>query len=165
MLKLIRRHILRASTALAGAMWMLVACTPEENAYSEFETFAGARWLYTDSLTFMPEGTADSIVSGTLLVAVRHTRGYRYQNLWLEVAYPVAAGPDSTTTRRDTMSLELADDYGRWLGKGSGASFMRKDTLVRRFTLMRGQAVGLRHVMRLDTLDDVEQAGIVFIPD
>lgn len=161
----VRKYLLRASTALAGVMWMLVACTPDENAYSEFETFPGAEWLYTDSLTFVPSGMADSIVSGTLLVAVRHTRGYRYQNLWLEVAYPPLGGTDSTAMVRDTISLELADDYGRWLGKGSGASFMREDTLLRRFTLRRGAPLRLRHVMRMDTLDDIEQAGVVFIPD
>ncbi|MDE6311316.1 MAG: gliding motility lipoprotein GldH [Muribaculaceae bacterium] len=159
----LKKYILRASTALA-ALWMLVACTPEENLYSEFETMSGAEWLYTDSLSFTPAGTTDSIVDGTLLVALRHTRGYRYQNLWLEVAYPVASG-DSLVMERDTMSLELADPYGRWLGRGSGASYMREDTLVRKFRLYRGAPVRLRHVMRLDTLPDVEQVGIVFIPD
>lgn len=145
---------------------MLVACSPNENAYSEFETLPHAEWLYTDSLSFTPSGMTDSIVSGTLLVAVRHTHGYRYQNLWLEIARPQnCPGADTMALLRDTMSLELADSFGRWLGRGTGASFMREDTALRHVTIRRGAAVRLRHIMRLDTLPEVEQVGIVFIPD
>lgn len=161
-----KNHLLRASMTLFAGLWMLVACTPDDNAYSDFKTMADAEWLYTDSLEFAPVNTADSTVCGSLLVAVRHTHGYRYRNIWLEVSYPAAGiGAESTAIVRDTVNVELADSRGHWLGKGSGASFMREDTALRRFTLRRGVPVRVRHVMRLDTLHDIEQVGVIFVPD
>lgn len=151
----------------AGAVILLAAaasCSPDDNAYSEFETMPGAEWLYTDSLSFTPRATADSLVEGSLVVAVRHTRGYRYSNIWLEVAYPRAGAVDSADYCRDTIDLRLADGIGRWLGRGSGASFLRADTAVSRMTLRRGAPLRVRHIMRLDTLADIEQVGIEFIP-
>lgn len=145
---------------------MLVACMPDDNMYSEFATMPGAQWLYTDSLEFTPSETADSLVRGTLLVAVRHTHGYRYRNLWLEVALPRSgAGADSLPPVRDTLDIQLADSLGRWLGRGSGASFLLTDTVARHFTLRKGAPIRVRHIMRLDTLPDIEQVGAVFIPD
>ena len=44
----------------------------------------------------------------SILVYVRHTERYPYQNMWLFVQ------PDSL--HRDTIEFYLADDRGQWLG-------------------------------------------------
>jgi gliding motility-associated lipoprotein GldH len=49
-----------------------------------------------------------------VLLTVRHTMDYPYQNLWLFVDEYV----DSVLIQQDTVEAMLADDYGRWLGNG-----------------------------------------------
>ena len=65
--------------------------------------------------------------------------------------------------RRDTINVPLADDFGRWYGRGVGVSFATIDTLPGSYTLLRQRPVYVRHIMRCDTLGDIEQIGLVFI--
>lgn len=137
-----------------------VACVPDSNSYSAFRTFADSRWVYGDTVRFVPDEIADSVVTGELVLMLRHSRGYRYSNIWLEVSTRV----NDSTVVCDTVNIPLADDFGRWYGKGLGTDFMVGDTLDRNFRLVRGQMTGVRHIMRTDTLEAIEQLGLVFNP-
>ncbi len=159
-------------TLLAAAVVMtaaVAACSVdghrgngEDNYYSVFHTFADTRWDYADTLHFTVDTLRDSISrGGRFMVTVRHTHGYDYANMWLELSTPLT----DSTRRNDTINLRLADDYGRWLGSGMGASLMITDTLPGRYYLSRGSDIALRHIMRVDTLEAIEQVGIVFIPN
>ena len=134
----------------------------DDNYFSAFHTFRDTNWDYADTLHFRVDTIRDSIShSGRFLVSVRHTHGYGYSNLWLELSTPLT----DSTRRADTLNLRLADDYGRWLGSGMGTSMMVIDTLPGRYDLRRGSDITLRHIMRTDTLDAIEQVGVVFIPN
>lgn len=139
-----------------------VACVPDTNSYSAFETFAGSQWLYGDTVVLTPDTLPDSgsPVRGTLLLVVRHNASYDYSNIWLEVT----TFTTDTVLTTDTVEMELADAYGRWLGKGIGTEFCTTDTFSTAFDMRPGISVGLRHIMRTDTLADIEQAGIMFRP-
>lgn len=147
------RYILGAAVALTCA----TACVPDGNDYSEFASMADSRWLYTEPVEFHPE-PADTVTSGKLTVAIRHTRGYAYRNLWLEITHTEADGQ----TRTDTLNMELADIYGTWHGTGLGTDFQITDTLPGNISLRKGAPVRVRHIMRTDTLDEIEQVGILF---
>ena len=50
---------------------------------------------------------ADTTVDYRMLIYVRHTECYPYQNMWLFV---------NNAHRTDTIEFYLADDRGQWLG-------------------------------------------------
>lgn len=135
----------------------LGACAPGHNDYSDFRDINPAGWVYNDTLTFTP-AIGDSIATGTLMVALRHSNDYAYRNLWVEIEYQ-----DATNPRRDTLNIGLADIYGRWHGSGFGARYQLTDTVSRRATLTTGQPVKIRHIMRDDTLGGIDQVGIMFV--
>lgn len=140
------------------------ACASPENGFTAFKSLDDAEWLYTDTVSFTPGNVADSLSHGKLELALRHTRGYRWANVWLELSYPSVAPGDSGVYLRDTLNLILADAFGRWQGAGSGASYMHKITVDSNFTLVKNHPLRLRHIMRVDTLDQIEQIGIIFTP-
>ncbi|MCM1518518.1 MAG: gliding motility lipoprotein GldH [Pseudoflavonifractor sp.] len=135
----------------------LGACAPGHNDYSDFRNINPDGWSYGDTLSFTPV-IGDSVATGALLVALRHSNDYAYRNLWVEIEYR-----DATNQRRDTLNIGLADIYGRWFGSGFGARYQLTDTVSRHVTLTTGQPVRIRHIMRDDTLRGVDQVGIMFV--
>ena len=135
-----------------------VACSPRQNDYSDFIELPATGWIYGDTLDFIPDIT-DSVAEGTLIVSVRHNNDYAFSNLWIEVTTGTGAG-----TQRDTIDMRLADRYGRWQGNGFGATYRCSDTITGMKPLFRGVPVKVRHIMRVDTLIDIEQLGITFVP-
>lgn len=149
---------------------LAAACSPgghrgngDDNFFSGFGAFPGGRWLYGDTLTVRADTLRDSIARGRVAVTLRHTAAYRYSNIWLELSVRTDTVPEAPV-RTDTVEISLADPYGRWHGKGMGASFMISDTLPDVYTIRQGGFISLRHIMRLDTLDNIEQAGVTFLP-
>lgn len=126
---------------------------------ADFRSIAPTGWAYGDTLTFEPE-TADSVSEGRLAIAVRHTGAYLYSNLWLEISTPL---PNDTARRIDTVNVVLADVYGRWRGRGSDVSRITTDTLPGKRLLIKGRPVRVRHIMRADTVRDIEQVGLMFV--
>lgn len=153
---------MRALAATAAALTLAAlatGCEPMDGSPADFATMPEEGWAYADTLSLEP-GLPDSTATGRIAIAVRHTNAYLYRNLWLEVT----ANP-ADSTAPDTVNMELCDSYGRWHGTGTGVSYMTTDTLAPRVTLTRGVPVRVRHIMRTDTLHDVEQIGVIFIAD
>lgn len=140
----------------------LLSCgaPPGVDRGGDFADLPAEGWAYGDTLAFEPSPAPDSCLSDArVAVAVRHTSGYLYSNLWLEVSTPLAEG-DSMLA--DTVSVELADEYGKWHGRGVGVSFVVTDTLPGRRIYRPGRPAYVRHVMRVDTLADIEQVGLIY---
>lgn len=160
----IRRSIAAILPAVA-IMAMMTACAPNPDDASAYTALPKSGWCYGDTLRFRPR-MDDSIASGRLTVAVRHDGSYPYADLYLEVSYP--RNPSDTADRsvaRDTVGMALADMSGRWLGQGFGASYQCFATLGHRVALRDSGEVSVRHVMRVDTLRGIVQAGIIFTAD
>lgn len=133
-----------------------------DNYYSSFRTLRGARWVYSEPVIFVVDTLRDtSVVQGDLLLTLRHTHGYEYRNIWIEIQPDL----DNTLAKPDTLNIILADVSGRWRGRGTGPSLQVSDTIARGLSMRQGQKVRLRQIMRRDTIDGVEQIGITFIPD
>lgn len=133
----------------------------DDNYFSAFASMPDTRWNYASPLTFAVDTLRDSVARrGDMLLTVRHTHGYEYRNLWLEIDYDVT----DSLSRPDTVNVILADVYGHWRGHGSGPSLQVVDTLSQGVALRRGQQIRVRHIMRLDTLGGIEQVGITFLP-
>ncbi len=133
---------------------LVVACSDTTGDYSNFAHLPVNGWAYDDTIHFSPD-TIDAD-SRNITIAIRHNNNYEYRNLWLEVSY---LSPDSIL-HSDTVSMELADIYGHWLGKGLGASFQMESVVNKPVKLSLNSRVGLRHIMRVDTLYGIEQIGV-----
>lgn len=150
-----RFNILNVIGLIIVSVIAVVSCDRPTQSEGEFFTLKDAVWIYGDTLLYNNGG--DSITPGAdaLLFSVRHTNRYRFANLWIEVSYNT---PD--TVAADTFNIVLADDYGKWLGSGSGPVILKTDTLKLRSLPSADARFGIRHIMRLEQLDDVEQIGI-----
>ena len=114
---------------IATFLALLVACGRGERDYSSWEQLPADGWAYTDTVSLLPVDTSltdnDSIIDGTLHVALRHNNAYPYSNIWLELTYH----SDGPWLMRDTINMPLADLYGRWLGSGFGTGYQRDLTV------------------------------------
>ncbi|MDE7470758.1 MAG: gliding motility lipoprotein GldH [Paramuribaculum sp.] len=153
------RNIIPA-VVIASAATIIAGCTAHPSAFSHYARIDESGWRYDDTLRFTPD--IPPAVSGELRLGLRHNGNYPYRNLWVEVTTPVAG--DSSAVRRDTVSVELADKYGRWNGTGIGA-LRQIDTVISPAIMIdSGRTIYVRHIMRCDTLPDIEQVGIFIEP-
>lgn len=83
----------------------LVSCG-KRVVYSEVKTLPKEGWN-ADSLLTYDVTIEDTAACYDVLLYVRHTQQYPYQNMWLFVG-------------QDTIEFYLADQRGRWLGNGWG---------------------------------------------
>lgn len=90
----------------------LVACNNKQ-LYSKFHTISPMGWQQ-DSILDYTIDIADSTALYDLIIVLRHTNKYPYQNFWMfvETSY------GNTLLQRDTIEGYLADNYGRWIGNG-----------------------------------------------
>lgn len=151
---------MKARLLLILAVGLLAAaCVDHESYYGEFRSIDPEGWAYDSPVAFTP-ALRDSSATGSLAMSVRHTNRYPYSNIYVEVSIN-----DSVATRCDTFNIVLADEFGRWYGRGIGTDFQLSDTLYRGLTLTSPAHISVRHVMRADLLPDIEQIGITFDAD
>lgn len=104
---------------LACILCSLLAC--KSPIYSEEQPFREQSWVYGDSLSFAFE-VEDTSQLYDLFLTLKHGQEYRYANVYtaLRIDFP------SGQSRIDTLSLELADEQGQWLGDCSGQACERR---------------------------------------
>ena len=98
-------------TKLIGYWLLLIGCLAftschSDTVFSEFQTIPTKEW----SVDVKPQfdyTITDAEASYNIVLYVRHTERYPYQNMWLFV---------NNNHRIDTIEFYLADDRGQWLG-------------------------------------------------
>lgn len=135
----------------------LAACVAKHKDYSRFEEIGAEGWPYAKNITFSIEHP-DSVAYGELSLTVRHTDDYEFSNLWVEVAYDDATGNNHI----DTLNIPLADTYGNWTGKGSGVWKQLETPVSKELAYRSGSIIKIRHIMRTDTLRNIDLVGIRF---
>lgn len=144
--------MLTAVVALA-----MTACRPKVNDFSEYRNLPAEGWPYDEPLVFAPH-PVDSAAIGSLTVGLRHSNQFLYSNLWLEVTIG-----DSLHEIVDTVNIQVADRLGHWLGRGIGTDFQLSDTIWHDIAIHRPVNVAVRHIMRDDLLQGIEQLGVTFV--
>ena len=74
--------------------------------FSQFVSIPSGEWG-NEELANFDYTISDKDADYRMLIYVRHTERYPYQNMWLFV---------DNGARRDTIEFYLADDRGQWLG-------------------------------------------------
>ena len=91
---------------LIGCICLLTSCR-HDIVYSEFVAIPSGEWD-ENQLPEFAFNIADREAAYDILLYVRHTERYPYQNMWLFVR--------GNRQYMDTVEFYLADDRGRWLG-------------------------------------------------
>ncbi len=113
-----KKHI----AGIAATLMLLWGCAGKP-LYLEYQTIPASGWHADSTLTFTTAIT-DTTSAYDVLLYLRHTDRYQYQNIWLFIDNSVSETADSirenTLLGRDTIEFYLADERGRWLGNGYG---------------------------------------------
>ena len=135
----------------------LIAGCSGNIVFQDSKVFPSYGWD-KDSVVVFNYTATDTVGGYDIIIDVRNAGNYRYQNFWLFIN---STSPDLVEFR-DTLECVLADNYGRWMGKGGGSlyqlpvSFMRQikfpQTGVYTFELIQG--------MREDTLVGIHDIGM-----
>lgn len=100
----------------------------------------------------------DSLAVYNFYLNVRHSTNYRYSNLYL---FLQTRFPNGHLTR-DTIQLILANNEGKWLGKGWGS--VKEDKILLkhnlRFPLKGKYDFTIWQAMRADTLRGIQDIGL-----
>ena len=98
-------------------LWVLISlfsCDPQKD-YEKYQEIEGANWKKENIINF--EFVAeDTILPHNLYINIRNTGNYPYSNIYLFVTME---GPNGNLLK-DTVNCILADNRGKWLGKGVG---------------------------------------------
>ena len=89
-----------------AVLTVLFSSCKNDIVYSRFSSIPSEKWAI-DSVAQFEYAITDTIPDYRMLVYVRHTERYPYQNMWLFVG---------DSLYRDTIEFYLADDRGQWLG-------------------------------------------------
>lgn len=119
-------------------------------------TIASSGGWHVDSVVPFDYAIADKNADYRILLYVRHTERYPYQNMWLFVG---------DGQRTDTLEFYLADDRGRWLGD-SHHGFIEMSVLYEQhyhFPDTGMYHMTIQHGMRDSLLRGVTDVGIEVI--
>ncbi len=148
-----RRNILILIVSL-----LLVSCQGDI-VYTAFNTLLHAGWAADSSLCYQPTIT-DSVSDYQMLITIRHTDAYPYQNLWLFVDIE----KDSVSLRRDTIECYMANERGEWLGGGLSIHelpLLYSDSY--QFANSGEYNISITQGMREDTLIGIKEVGVKII--
>jgi len=134
---------------------ILSACT-NENVYTDFYSFKNSEWN-KDSICRFNVEIKDTLAPHYMSIIIRHNDNYPYRNLWLFVDISTPSG----ATRCDTLGCELADDMGKWFGKG--ISIYKLEAPYENYIIFPQRGVytfSIRQGMREEILKNISEIGI-----
>jgi len=94
---------------------LLLSACGRTTLYSNYQAVDINGWQMDSLLTFTVPVT-DTVNAYNVILHVRHTDGYPYQNMWLFVTDGLSV--DKGAAKTDTIEFYLANDRGQWLGNG-----------------------------------------------
>jgi len=150
------KTIRNIALVVVGALLISLASCDQSRVYETSRTI-GSVWS-KDSLARFEVNIDDTVSTNSVYVTLRNASSYPYSNVYLFVTTVAPSG----AYVRDTMECILADESGRWLGKGfakywdsrfamrKNVKFPEKGTYT--FTIQQG--------MRLEELPGIHDVGI-----
>ncbi|HSN50103.1 MAG TPA: gliding motility lipoprotein GldH, partial [Bacteroidales bacterium] len=102
---------------LFSALLLMLASCRKKTEYEEFVTIPDT-WNNRNLVHFNVNIT-DTVTPQNVFISVRHSGKYEFSNLYLFVT---ARSPNGYI-KRDTVEILLADEHGKWQGKGAASVF------------------------------------------
>lgn len=111
-----------------------------------------------DTLATFTVPVTDTVAAYNLYVNLRNTPDYQFQNLYLFIDIHAPNG----AFLRDTFECYLADDHGKWMGKGRGKiydnRFLYRQAV--KFSTPGSYRIELQQAMRVDNLKGLVNVGV-----
>ncbi len=141
---------------IAVVVWAFAACSNNSLFFQTVE-IPETGW-YKDQAARFDVTVDDTLTGYDFYFIVRNDNSYRFSNLFVFLNTRL---PNGNKTR-DTIELVLADNYGKWLGKGWGAVKENKLLLKKslRFPLKGKYEFFVQQAMRVDTLKGITDVGL-----
>ena len=141
---------------LIGTIVMFISCN-NNIVFEDYSAFKNHTWNADSSVVFSYFIT-DTICKNQIVIKVRHTTDYEFQNLFLFVK----------AEKTDTLELLLASKKGKWLGKGIGdvrevEVAYRKDKVFAKkgdFTFEIEQAMRYGKLEKIQHLKNIKAIGL-----
>ena len=141
---------------LIGTIVMFISCN-NNIVFEDYSAFKNQTWNADSSVVFNCF-IADTICKNQIVIKVRHTTDYEFQNLFLFVK----------AEKTDTLELLLANKEGKWLGKGIGdvrevEVAYRKDKVFAKkgdFTFEIEQAMRYGKLEKIQHLKNIKAIGL-----
>lgn len=136
---------------------LLYSCGESGVIVNQSKTIKNSIWGQKDTLSFEFD-IQDTVNYYDFSVLVRNTENYQWSNIYLfsDLTFP------NGKTRRDTLEVQLADQYGYWLGNNSGTIITTTSTFMnhRKFPIVGAYKLSLSHGMREPILEEVTDIGV-----
>jgi gliding motility-associated lipoprotein GldH len=125
--------------------------------YTDSVSFPGEEWTLKNVPSFEPLIT-DTVSNNNIIFTLRTGSSYPFRNIYLFVSTTSPSGKTIT----DTLQYSLADEKGKWYGKGFGdvheMRLLFKPGVY--FPLKGNYTFKISHGMRTETLKGVYDIGI-----
>ncbi|MDR1357455.1 MAG: gliding motility lipoprotein GldH [Tannerellaceae bacterium] len=144
-----------ALVAICAAALLIASSCGKELVYNQYHR-TGHAWE-KDAAHAFAFTIDDETAAYDLILEVRNNGLYPYSNLWL---FCDEASPDGRILS-DTIDCELADNFGKWNGKG--VSIYHSSFPLRtgyKFPRKGEYTISVRQGMRRDTLKGITEIGL-----
>ena len=133
------------------------SCNRVNNIYFKYEHIPGEGWSMNNELRYYPE-IADPEKRYDISIELRHNNDYPYQNIY----FFVSMLQNDSIIGTDTLQYLLADETGRWFGRGSNALFQQTLSYKKEYLFpdTGTYQIVVRQAMRDNLLQGVEDVGI-----
>jgi gliding motility-associated lipoprotein GldH len=126
--------------------------------YNENVTIEDGKWFKDDAVHFKVL-IDDSLTGHNFYLSLRNDTDYRFSNLFV---FLTTHFPNGNITR-DTIECVMADNSGKWMGKGWGNIKENKILLNQniRFPVTGQYEFFVQQAMREDTLEGIHSVGLI----
>lgn len=147
----------RISAAFVFVSLLFLAACDSTRVYEENNELPEHEWTVRNKLSFN-FFISDTITPHNFYFNVRNADDYSYSNIFVFMNTKFPNGK----MKRDTIEFVLADESGRWLGKGQG-DLLDNQLLymkAKRFPLKGKYTIEVEQAMRRQSLPGIYNAGI-----
>ena len=138
-------------------LFLLITSCNNNIVFDNYKTFENKAWNADSSVVF-GYSVSDTTCKNKLVIKVRHTTDYEFQNLFLFIK----------TEKTDTLEVLLANKEGQWLGRGVGdvreVEFVyRKNKVFPKkgeFTFEIEQAMRYGELEKIQYLNNIKAIGL-----
>ena len=151
------RNLIKNSLYTIAFLLFFTNCD-NKTVYHSFLHIPDTGWRKKDTLSFNIE-IKDSMTYVHLSAEVRNLSNYPYKNAFLSITHNLQ---DSTIWKTDTLELTLADNEGKWLGKGWGNLYQTSLPIGTVMVIHPGKyAIRISHEMKDDSLLGINDVGVL----
>jgi gliding motility-associated lipoprotein GldH len=136
---------------------ILMASCGRNLVFTDSEAMTGKIWKISDIPVFKVS-VKDTVTSNNIYFIIRTGSSYPFRNIYLFVTTTAPDGKSIT----DTLQYELADEKGKWFGKGFGdiheLKLPYKSNIF--FPVTGTYQINIQHGMRVEDLKGVYDFGL-----